>query len=260
MCFLFSYGGGGGTGCVNGYKNGVPCGEPICGAGDSNRQGRGSGLIDHYGNACDAKIKMDEITTSCLRESLRAVTEMIRNKSGDGYLGRLNAVFGKNGNYKIIFKESSSVKSSFGNEVAAQTGNIDRGNNTITITLNTSMLPGTTSEFQKFTLFHELMHAYLQVQGAYPSHEQMLQEVNFDLQYEAARALGFSTREAVALILYASKDAEQSGSYTSRLFEFNQAQDPDLTPNFIQQIGSNYSKSTIDSFGKEISLGGKNCL
>ena len=95
----------------------------------------------------------------------------------------------------------------------------------------------------------------------------MLGDANFNLLYGAARGLGLSKRDATALILYTSKDAEDAPAYDDTIDGFNLSlldgnpnpPIPPLTKAEVQSIGRSYSNATVNSQGIETTIGGANC-
>jgi hypothetical protein len=267
---------GGGTGvtdCLRGFRvsNGQPCGVSMCSNIDNRDQyGNPCGTprcnaqfgTDQYGTFCNTEIKTKEITTPCLKSALASIAQLMKNASSDSFLGMLKSAFGNGsdfGRYTINFKEASSVVGTDGKQVPAQTGLIDN-TNTITITLNTSILPGTSREYQIMTILHEAMHAYMQVTNNNPSHSEMA-GTTFLLPLVRAviQLTGMGGRDALALCLSGMDGAQNSGNFLNAL----DLSDPSLTKQDVINIGKQKSNAveTTNSAGETIiKQGGSNCI
>lgn len=107
------------------------------GGGGSGNTGRGTNNL--------SEIKTNLLTVPCLITSVGSVVYQIEHPSRIDFINKLNDAFGFRGDFQVTFRESNSVVDQNGNQVAAQTGLIDRNTNNIEITLNTTMLPGTSN-------------------------------------------------------------------------------------------------------------------
>ncbi len=178
---------------------------------------------------------------------MASIAQAIKNlpPDNDSFLGKLKSTFGNIGNFNLNFVESNSVIGTGGNQVFAQTGQLI--GNTITITLNTSMLPGTSNEFKIMTILHEAMHAYMISQRYYPSHSEMAGGTFLVPLVESLMELtGMGGKDALMLSLYGMGDAQGSGNFYNAL---NSYTNPPLKISDIISIGESNSKIN----------GGSNC-
>lgn len=150
----------------------LACGDP--GGGDSPLPE----TINNVENPCIRAMVFDAISRDCQNK----ITNFV------------NTAFSTNEHFHLVFydKPLGVIVGEDANTVCGPSGPVSNGDNKVTITLNNSpgTLNGASTEYIAITIFHEILHAWIDMRSTGPiseqaSHELMATETNLNLMANA---------------------------------------------------------------------------